>query len=67
MARHLEAVSREPEEWLRPHEIIERYGIKRTRLYELLRTGEIPSAKVGRTRHVRRSDLEEFMDFRIET
>lgn len=67
MARHLKAVSREPEEWLRPHEIIERYGIKRTRLYELLRTGEIPSAKVGRTRHVRRSDLEEFMDFRIET
>jgi excisionase family DNA binding protein len=54
-----------PEEWLRPHEIIERYGIGRTRLYTWLASGDLPSAKVGGTRHVRRADLEEFLGGRI--
>lgn len=64
--RRLRAVEPDRDsEWLRPHEIIETYGIGRTRLYTLLRTGELPSAKVGRTRHVRKRDLEEFFDQRI--
>ncbi len=68
MSRSLKAVaaeSKSPEEWLRPDEITRRYGIGRTRLYALLRTGELPSAKVGRTRHVRVSDIESFLDFRV--
>lgn len=37
-------------------------GIGRTRVFELLRTGELPSFKVGRTRHIRYEDLREFID-----
>lgn len=50
------------DEWLRPQQIIERYGIGRTRLYTWLAAGDIPSVKLGRTRHVRRSDLEAFLE-----
>lgn len=67
MSRSLRAAGTESKspEWLRPDEITKRYGIGRTRLYALLRTGELPSAKVGRTRHVRVSDIEHFFDQRI--
>lgn len=51
-----------PDLWLRPGQIIERYGIGRTRLYTWLASGDLPSLKVGRTRHVRASDVEEFLE-----
>lgn len=47
-----------PDEWLGPQQIIGRYGIGRTRLYTWLASGEIPSSKFGRTRHVKASDAE---------
>ncbi len=47
--------------YLRPQEAAEYTGIARTRLYRLLKTKRIPSALVGRTRHIRRADLDAFM------
>lgn len=48
--------------WLSPDGAIEYTGIARTRLYRLLTSGEIPSAKLGRTRHIRRCDLDAFLE-----
>lgn len=48
--------------WLTPDEAMEYTGIKRSRFYRLLTAGDIPSAKVGRTRHVSRQDLDDYME-----
>lgn len=34
-----------------------RLGVGRTLMYELLRTGQVPSVRVGRLRRIRPSDL----------
>jgi excisionase family DNA binding protein len=52
--------------WLTPSEAVEESGIGRTRLYGFLTSGALPSAKVGRTRHIRRSDLEDFLKARMQ-
>ena len=51
--------------WLTPAEAVEESGIGRTRLYSFLTSGALPSAKVGRTRHIRRRDLERFLEERM--
>jgi excisionase family DNA binding protein len=50
--------------WLRPEEAAMYLGIGRTRMYALIRE-EIPSVKVGRTRHIRRTDLDGYMERRF--
>ena len=50
--------------WLRPEEAAMYLGIGRTKMYTLIRD-EIPPAKVGRTRRVRRTDLDRFMERRL--
>lgn len=63
--RATEAREREPlseREWLSPQEAIEYSGIGRTRFYRYLTSEEIPSAKLGRTRHIRRRDLDRFLE-----
>jgi excisionase family DNA binding protein len=50
--------------WLTPEQAVEYSGIGRTRLYRFLTTGELRSAKLGKTRHIRRSDLDEFLESR---
>lgn len=52
----------EGKSWLTPQEAAACYGIGMTRLYGLLRTGELPSAKLGRTRHIRRTDIETYFE-----
>lgn len=37
-------------------------GLTRTRLYELIQSGELPSAKIGRRRIIRRIDLDALID-----
>jgi excisionase family DNA binding protein len=37
-------------------------GIGRTRMYELLRSGEVASIKLGRSRRIRPEDLEEYVE-----
>ena len=48
--------------WLSPADAIAYSGIGRTRFYGLLTSGAIPSAKVGRTRHIRKGDLDRFLE-----
>jgi excisionase family DNA binding protein len=52
--------------WLSPAEAIEYSGIGRTRFYGLLCSGEIPSAKLGRTRHIRKRDVDRFLEARMQ-
>lgn len=52
------------QEWFTPAEACDYLRIGQTYMYYLLRTGEIPSVKVGRLRRVRRSDLDKFMEGR---
>ena len=52
--------------WFRPEEAATYLGIGRTRIYALLTADEIPSVKVGRTRHVRRADLDGYMERKFE-
>jgi excisionase family DNA binding protein len=51
--------------WLTPEQAVVYSGIGRTRLYRYLATGELPSAKLGRTRHIRRIDLDKFLQSRM--
>ncbi|HAJ02300.1 MULTISPECIES: helix-turn-helix domain-containing protein [unclassified Brevundimonas] len=37
-------------------------GLSRTRLYELIQARELPSAKVGKRRIIRRADLDALID-----
>ena len=56
---------RAPAAWLTPAEAVEESGIGRTRLYGFLTSGALPSAKIGRTRHIRRRDLHKFLEERM--
>lgn len=40
--------------------------ISRSRLYELVRCGKLPSVKIGRSRRILRSGLEAFLDQLIQ-
>jgi len=59
------AAGRGKSTWLTPAEAVEESGIGRTRLYGFLTSGALPSAKVGRTRHIRRQDLDRFLEERM--
>ena len=48
--------------WLTPAQAVRYSGLGRARLYAFLADGTIPSAKVGSTRHVRRRDLDDFLE-----
>ncbi|MFC7501524.1 helix-turn-helix transcriptional regulator [Nocardioides sp. CPCC 206347] len=37
-------------------------SISRSKVYELLKSGELPSVHIDRTRRVRKSDLEGYVD-----
>ncbi len=47
----------ENHEFLKPDEVSHLLRCGRTKTYELLQTGEIPSYRVGRNRIVRRGDV----------
>jgi excisionase family DNA binding protein len=46
----------------RPEQVLQEWPIGRTKLYELLASGELPSFKVGRARFVTHADLLEFFE-----
>jgi excisionase family DNA binding protein len=48
-------------QWLSPSEIRDYAGIGRTKLWELLSSGAIEGAKVGRAVKVNRSSVDEYM------
>lgn len=49
-------------EWFTTDELIRWLGLGRTKTYELLRAGEIPSYKIGRVRRIRRGDVEAWLE-----
>jgi excisionase family DNA binding protein len=49
----------------RPSEALQVFPIGRSALYELLRTGEVQSFRVGRARFIPRESLLEFMGRRL--
>lgn len=52
----------EIKDWFSPDELWRWLGLGRTKIYELLRSGEIPSYKIGRVRRVRRQDIEAWLE-----
>lgn len=48
-------------EWLTYREASELVGLSRTKLWELVSTGEVEAAKVGRAVRIRRQSLEDWM------
>lgn len=50
------------QEWFTADELIRWLGLGRTKTYELLRSGEIPSYKIGRVRRIRRQDIEAWLE-----
>lgn len=57
-----QAMDAVPKVWFRPEEAATYLRIGRTRMYALLGEGEIRSVRVGRTRHIRRPDLDDYME-----
>lgn len=45
-----------------PEEAGRLIGMGRTRVFEAMRTGDLPSFKIGRTRRIRMDDLRQFVD-----
>jgi excisionase family DNA binding protein len=52
----------ENKDWYSPDELWRWLGLGRTKTYELLRSGEIPSYKIGRVRRIRRRDIEAWLE-----
>ena len=50
-----------------PEELRQFLGLGRTYTYQLLASGAIPSVRIGRLRKVRRADVEQFIDTRMES
>jgi excisionase family DNA binding protein len=51
----------EGKEWYSPDELWRWLGLGRTKTYELLQSGEIPSYKIGRDRRIRLRDIEAWL------
>ncbi|MDQ5827224.1 MAG: helix-turn-helix domain-containing protein [Chloroflexota bacterium] len=52
----------EQKEWFTTDELVRWLGLGRTKTYEMLRSGEIPSYKIGRVRRIRRQDVEAWLE-----
>jgi excisionase family DNA binding protein len=56
----------ETEYLMSPEEVRQHLGLGRTYTYRLLATGAIPSVRIGRLRKIRRTDVEQFIEARLE-
>ncbi len=54
----------EEREWMSPEELWEWLGIGKTKCYEMLAHGEIPSYKIGSLRRIKRTDVERWLEDR---
>lgn len=52
----------EDKEWYSPDELWRWLGLGRTKTYELLQSGEIPSYKIRRILRIRRRDVEAWLE-----
>lgn len=46
---------------LKPEEAAEQLRVGRDRVFELIRTGALPSVKIGNSRRIRATDLERYV------
>jgi excisionase family DNA binding protein len=46
----------------RPEQLLEKFPLGRTKLYELIASGELPSFQIGRARFVSHQDLMDFIE-----
>lgn len=46
---------------LSPEEVAQALGVGRSKVYDLMRSDDLPSVKLGRTRRIRVADLETFI------
>lgn len=46
---------------LTPEEAAEELRVGRDRVYQLMKTGELPSVKLGASRRIRAADLDQFV------
>jgi excisionase family DNA binding protein len=66
-ARLHSTINNESTEYLmNPQELASLLGVSQTYTYRLLTTGQIPCARIGRLRKVRRSDVDAFVNARLE-
>ncbi len=52
----------ETKEWLTPKEVQQLFQLGRTKVYELVTTGELPAIKIGRAVRIRKSEVERFIE-----
>jgi len=52
----------EQKEWFTTDELVRWLGLGRTKAYEMLRSGEIHSYRIGRIRRIRRGDVEAWLE-----
>jgi excisionase family DNA binding protein len=52
----------EQKEWFTTDDLVRWLGLGRTKTYEMLRSGEVPSYKIGRVRRIRRGDVEAWLE-----
>ena len=52
----------EQKEWFTTDELVRWLEIGRTKTYEMLRSGDIPSYKIGRIRRIRRQDVDAWLE-----
>jgi excisionase family DNA binding protein len=50
------------QEWFSAEELRRWLGLGKTKVQELLQSGEIPSYRIGRLRRIRRADVERFLE-----
>lgn len=51
---------------LKPQQVADRLGISRRKVYRMLDSGDLPGFRVGSARRVRASDVQEYIEERIE-
>ena len=62
----MEASNLQTEYLMSTEDLAKCLGLGRTRTYELLSTGAIPSVRIGRLRKVRRTDVGKFIEAHLE-
>lgn len=51
---------------LTPRQVADQLGISRSKAYDLLDSGELPGFRVGSARRVRASDVQEYIEERMD-
>ena len=60
--QQVEVESVEQREWMSPEQVATYLGIGRTNVYALIKSGALPSYRLGKHRRVRRADVEAYME-----